>query len=156
VIIHDFHVITIPGSPHETNPPLLVDPDRMLSLPVSAQCLQLISGRRRQHPQFCCGVQLQEFPERHPLEGTKPPRMLVVKEFLGLRARKTLNHTPSIPRYTLYAKSVTLICRGCRSLRCQRLRVLTSPPPFRLRPHPRFFKPFLLTKSVSQRIVFLG
>jgi hypothetical protein len=55
----------------------------VLSLAVSAQGLQLISRRRRQNAQFRCSVQLQKFPQRDPLKGTKPPRMLIVKEFLG-------------------------------------------------------------------------
>ena len=97
----------MPGPPDKANPPLLVNSYGVLSLAVSAQRLQLISGRRRQNAQFRCGMQLQEFPQRDSLEGTESPGVLIVKEFFGFRARETLNHTPSIPRDTLYANSIS-------------------------------------------------
>src|SRR2546425_12330605 len=102
VIIHDFYLVAMPIAPNETNPPLIVNPDRVLPFPVAAQCLQLVSWRRCQHAQFRRGVQLQEFSQRDALEGPKTPRMLVMKQLFGFLRGKALNHTPSILRSTLY------------------------------------------------------
>ena len=76
----------------EANPPLIVNPNRMLAFAVAPQGFQLVSRRRRQHPQFRRGVQLQEFAKRNALKGSKPPRMLVVKKLLGFLRREALDH----------------------------------------------------------------
>src|SRR4051812_23557536 len=45
VVVDDFDVVRIVLSPDEANPPLLVDPDRMLSLPIGLQRFEPV-GRR--------------------------------------------------------------------------------------------------------------
>lgn len=45
MIIHDFHVVGIPTVPFETDPPLIVDPDTVLSFSFSRKGLKPI-GRR--------------------------------------------------------------------------------------------------------------
>ena len=76
----------------------------MLSLAVTTQRLQLVSGGRCQDAQFRRGMQLQQFAQRYAFEGTEAPGMLVVKELLGFLRRKTLDHTPIILRAALYVK----------------------------------------------------
>ena len=92
----------MPAAPNETDSPLVVNPDGVLSLPVTAQSLKLVSWRRCQNAQFRGSMQLQKLPQRHTLEGPKAPGMLIMKEFLGLLRREALNHTRSILRVTLY------------------------------------------------------
>jgi len=83
----------MPVAPNEADPPLLVNPNRMLSLPVTAQGLQLVSRRRCQDAQFRRGMQLQKLPQRHTLKRTEAPGMLKVEELLGFLRREALNHT---------------------------------------------------------------
>src|SRR5260370_35316652 len=66
VIIDDFHVVTMPVAPNETNPPLLVDPYGVLPLPVTSQGFQLIPSRRRTDAQFRGGTQFHKLPRRDP------------------------------------------------------------------------------------------
>ncbi len=61
MIIHDLHVIGIFLPPHEANPPLIVDPDAVLTRATTCEFLEAISrGNPKilkshgpvQHPQF--------------------------------------------------------------------------------------------------------
>ena len=90
--------------PHKTNPPLVIDPNRVLTLPIAPQGFQLIPRWGCQHPQFRRGVQLQKFSQRDPLECPEAPRVLVVKKLFGFLRSKALNHSQSIERITLYVK----------------------------------------------------
>jgi hypothetical protein len=106
MVVNNFDVMAMAIAPNEADPPLLIDPDGVLSLPVSPHRLQLVSRRRCQDAQFRRGVQLQQFAQRHPREGPEAPRMLVLKQFLGFLRHKTLNHTPSIQRIALYVNDM--------------------------------------------------
>lgn len=48
MVIHNLNVESIPFSPLETNAPLFVDPDAVLSLPIPLEELQLIRGRNHE------------------------------------------------------------------------------------------------------------
>jgi hypothetical protein len=100
------------SSPDETNPPLIVNTDRVLSLPVAAQSLQVVARRRCQDSQFRCGMQFQQFSQRYPLAGTKPPGMLIVKKLLRFLRRKALNHPSSILCQTWNVKRVKIASHG--------------------------------------------
>jgi len=106
MIVDNFDVMAVAIAPNEADSPLLIDPDGMLSLPVTTQRLQLVSRWRRQYAQFRRGVQLQQFAQRHALEGTEAPGMLVLKQFLGFLRRKTQNHTLRIQRVALYVNGM--------------------------------------------------
>jgi hypothetical protein len=47
MIVHELDVVSVSVAPDETKPPLLVDPDRVLSAPIAAQRLQAIPGGTR-------------------------------------------------------------------------------------------------------------
>jgi len=98
----------MPVAPDEANPPLLVNPNRMLPFPVPAQGLQLVPRRRCQDAQLRGGMHLQQFPQRDTLEGTEAPGMLIMEELLGFLRRKAPNHTQSILRVTLYVNYITV------------------------------------------------
>ena len=76
----------------------------MLPLPVTAERLQLVPGRRGHDAQFRRGMQLQQFPQRDALERAEAPGMLISEKLLGFFRREALNHTRSILRITLYVK----------------------------------------------------
>src|SRR5260370_37709983 len=98
----------------------------MLPLTVAVDCFRLVPRRRCPDAQFRRGMQLQQFPQGHSLEGPEAPGMLIVEELLRFPRRKALNHTQSILRATLYVNhksrslhpSVGAACRGLRSTGC--------------------------------------
>jgi hypothetical protein len=51
-------------SPNETNPPLIVDADRMLPLPLAAQRLQPIAGWHAEIVKALCVVDDTQFAQR--------------------------------------------------------------------------------------------
>ena len=104
--------------PNEADPPLVIDPNGVLPLPIAAQCLQLIPRRGGKHSQFRGGVKLQKLPQRDSLEGAESPRMLIVKKLLSILRAKALNHSRSIERITLYVKRIT--SRGVGGTRLRR------------------------------------
>jgi hypothetical protein len=46
MIVHDLDLLRPLIAPPEDDPPLVVDPDRMLAGEVAAQCFQAVPGRR--------------------------------------------------------------------------------------------------------------
>lgn len=67
MIIDNFHVVRSSVSPAETDSPLTVDPDAVLSLSIASKSFKLITGRDRQFRQSCCSIEEREFLERrHP------------------------------------------------------------------------------------------
>lgn len=48
MIINDSHIFRVSVHPFETDPPLLIDPNAMLPLPVSRECFQPIGRRHSQ------------------------------------------------------------------------------------------------------------
>jgi hypothetical protein len=67
--------------------------------------------------QFRGGMQLQKLPQRHALEGTEAPGVLIVEELLRFLRRKALNHTQTILRMALYVNDAIAGCPACRNLR---------------------------------------
>ena len=45
VVIHDLHVLGITVRPSEADPPLVVDPDTVMPLPIPAQLFEAVTGR---------------------------------------------------------------------------------------------------------------
>ena len=90
--------------PNKTDSRLIVDANGVLPFPVAPQSFQPIPRRRCQHAQFRGSVQLQQFAERNAPEGSKAPRMLVVKKLLGFLRREALDHMPRVLRRALYVK----------------------------------------------------
>jgi hypothetical protein len=80
-------------TPVKTDSPLIIDPNRVLPFPIASQCFQLISRRRSQNAQLSHGLKLEQFPQGDPLDGTKPPVMVIVKKLLSFLEAKALNHT---------------------------------------------------------------
>jgi len=48
MIVHELDVVGVSVAPDETDPPLVVDPDRMLSAPVASKRFQAVAGRDAQ------------------------------------------------------------------------------------------------------------
>jgi len=93
MIVGNFDLISIASGPFETNPPLIVDPNAMLSLPISLELLKSVSRRVTQILQCVGGVKDQELPHgRSPKLVREPPRPLPSEKQLGVRVAKGLDH----------------------------------------------------------------
>jgi hypothetical protein len=49
MVIHNFNLEGVARTPNEADPPLVIDSNRMLTLPVASQRLQMIPGRGSQN-----------------------------------------------------------------------------------------------------------
>jgi hypothetical protein len=67
VVIDDFHIVGTIVSPHETDPPLIVDTDAVLPRPISSQGFQAIARGNPEILQARRHRQLSEFAQRCPL-----------------------------------------------------------------------------------------
>jgi hypothetical protein len=65
VIIDDLSVVGIPDGFPEAHPPLVVDPDAVLSPSITGQCVEMIA---RRGPEVAQGARPVEFERTHHLE----------------------------------------------------------------------------------------
>ena len=68
MVVHDLHVVRATLAPAETDAPLLVDPDAVLSLPVAAKRFQAITRGRSQLVQIRGRIKHPEFSRGNPLD----------------------------------------------------------------------------------------
>jgi len=54
VVIRDRDIEGVSIPPHETQPPLVVDPNPVLTCPIAGETLEAVPGRAPQIPQFAC------------------------------------------------------------------------------------------------------
>jgi len=59
----------MPITPHKADPPLVIDADAVLILPVAFQPLQSVSRQRRERSEVGCRVEHVQFPQSLPLNG---------------------------------------------------------------------------------------
>ncbi len=93
MVIDDLDFARMAILPHETHPPLVVDPDAVLSLPVRSESFKPVSRRDLQIIKPGGGVYLHELPERHTLQ--VPGNRLAAfaaEELLGLLIPEALDH----------------------------------------------------------------
>jgi len=68
VVVDDLDVGRSGVGPGETDPPLLVDPDAVLSGPVAAEGLKAVAGRHPEILQDLGSVQHHQLPQGDPLD----------------------------------------------------------------------------------------
>jgi hypothetical protein len=66
VVVGDFRFKGITVFPSETDPPLIVDPDAVLTLPISGELLEAIPGWNSQVAQRIGRVKYEELLQRRP------------------------------------------------------------------------------------------
>jgi hypothetical protein len=67
VVIDDLDIGRIAIPPAEADPPLVVDPDAVLTLAVSVESLQSIPRRNAEVIKRCCRIQHPKLPQCDPL-----------------------------------------------------------------------------------------
>jgi hypothetical protein len=90
VVIHNLDVFGPCIRPSETNPPLRVDADAVLTGSLSAQRFQTISRWCRQIPQLGCVIQHLQFSLRCVFDVPKPPGAFAAIDGLGISASERL------------------------------------------------------------------
>jgi hypothetical protein len=98
MIIDDLDVFRRAFAPDEADSPLIVDPDTVLTLSVTAESLQPVSWHCRHVLQFPGVVQHPKLPPCHTSNVAESAALLAVKKLLGLFAAEGSYHTGSIPR----------------------------------------------------------
>ena len=93
MIIDDFDIVGMAVPPDETNPPLSIDADTVLTSAISLQSFQLIPRRDHQIFQsFGCMQIAQATPGDHLNILRQFPRKAQIKDFFGLSASECFDH----------------------------------------------------------------
>jgi len=94
VVIDDLDIFRPGIGPHEAEPPLVVDPDAVLSGTVPAELLKSVAGRYSKVCQGFCCVQYGQFAPRNALRGSiESPRSLPVPDGFGVSVLEGSQHT---------------------------------------------------------------
>jgi hypothetical protein len=96
VVVRDFNVVSVARAPGKTNPPLIVNPNAVLPLAVSAEPFQEVTGQRRQDSQIVGRIEHIELPKSLALDSAELPAGLAMKEPLSLVAPEGLDHLSSL------------------------------------------------------------
>ncbi len=83
---------SIPVTPGEADAPLVVDPDAVLTAPLTLQCLETIAGRGAQVLQRPRAVQVEERAPGLPFDGLQAPDGHVVEQRLGVPVPEGPDH----------------------------------------------------------------
>jgi hypothetical protein len=92
MIVDDLNLVCVPLAPNKTEPPLVVDPDAVLSSSIAVQGFQTIPRRSNQVSQFRSAVQLPKLPARDMLDGLKTPAWLSAVKSPGFGRAERLDH----------------------------------------------------------------
>jgi len=97
VIVGDLNIKGITVLPSEADPPLVVDPDAVLTFPIAGQLLETIPGWNSQVAQRISRVEHEELPQGRAVNTLREPsRALAIEDPLGLRVSKAPNHGPIV------------------------------------------------------------
>jgi hypothetical protein len=92
MVIHNFDLVRA-RFPAETNPPLIIYADAVLSDALSTERLQAVSRGHSQVRQLRRGIQLKQLPPRRPLDiRRQPSREFPAEHPLRLPAPEALDH----------------------------------------------------------------
>jgi hypothetical protein len=92
VVVHDLNVCRPDFSPYETDAPLVVDPDAVLTSSIALQGFQAIARRSLQEVQCLCRVQLSELSLSDPCYGFEATWTSAFIERLRVFASERLDH----------------------------------------------------------------
>jgi hypothetical protein len=79
MIIHNVNIVYIAVFPSETNPPLIVDTNAVLPLPVAFQRFKLIAGWLPEVLKGSGAMQIKQLPPRLPFQGLKADNAMILK-----------------------------------------------------------------------------
>src|ERR1700730_10662257 len=91
VVISDLYIERISFFPNETDPPLVVDPNAMLTCPVFLKGFKMVTAIDCQHPEVSRGIQHEKFAPRRLLDCLKADYRLIVEDGFGVRIPERAN-----------------------------------------------------------------
>jgi hypothetical protein len=113
VVVDDLDVVSGAITPHETDPVLLVDPDAVLTVAISLQPFQAVSGRDSEIGERFGGIQHEQLSERDSRKaGRNDPGSLAVEELLGLLIPEAPDHFRTITFLVINVKRYAPRRRG--------------------------------------------
>jgi hypothetical protein len=93
MIVYDFNIVCVSLAPPEADTPLVIDPNAVLSLPVSSKFLKAISRRDKKVIQLLRRIQQEQFTlSDAPQIGREFLRGLAVKYLFSLFGCKSPDH----------------------------------------------------------------
>jgi hypothetical protein len=107
MIIYNLNLFCVPVSPLETDPPLLVDANAVLTDPIPSQSFQPVPGWHPQSVQPARRIQHPQLPQGQLLQLSRQfPREFFTPNLRRFFARKTPDHLSSLnlPGTTIYGK----------------------------------------------------
>ena len=118
VVISNLYIERISFFPDETDPPLVVNPNAVLTCPLFLKGFEMVAAIDRQHPEVSRGIQHQKLAASRLLDRLKPDYGLIVEESFGVRVlERAYRHYAN--DMTPYIKCPTSCSaqRKCRLLR---------------------------------------
>jgi hypothetical protein len=94
MVISDLHIMGRVVNPFETNSPLIIDANAMLSFPVVAQLFQSIARWNTKVIQRVSDRYHPKTPMRNSGDRREFPRCLSIPNFFGFTALETSDHSP--------------------------------------------------------------
>ena len=92
MIINNFHVFRASLGPTEADPELPVDSDVVLTLAITKQWLQHISGRYFKIIQLACSLKLPNFPQSNSLKIDEASDSASACQLLGILTLERYDH----------------------------------------------------------------
>ncbi len=99
MVISDLYIERVSFFPDETDPPLVVDPDAVLTCPIFLKGFEMVTTIDRQHPEVSRGIQHQKLAASHLLDRLESDYGLIVEDGFGVRVLKRA--------YRHYADNIT-------------------------------------------------
>ncbi len=99
MVVNDLDVVRIAIRPAKANPPLVVDPDTVLSSAVALELLEPVPWRHTEVVQGLGGVHGHQLPQHHASEvGRISADRLSVEETGGVAVAEALDHPDKLTR----------------------------------------------------------
>jgi hypothetical protein len=98
VVVDDLDFVCVSIRPSEADPPLVVDPDAVLSSAIAFEGLEPISWRRHQVAERLSAVQIEQFAARRALNRSKAGNRSIVEQGLGIARPEGLYHPRRVLR----------------------------------------------------------
>lgn len=96
MIINNFDFISVAALPTKANPPLVIDANAVLPVPVTLQRLEPIPRRAGQILKDDGAVQLPQLSLSNPLDGAKTGYTFPMMEVLGILTVEAPNHALTV------------------------------------------------------------
>jgi hypothetical protein len=96
MIVHNLDILCAAVAPNETDPPLGVDADRMLSLSIPDKSLQPVSRWRPQVGKRTRTVKQEQFAPCLTLNGSEPGNILIRKKARRRRVFEGADHSEGV------------------------------------------------------------